>query len=162
MRVAVYPDGAVRVTVPRVFSARTLEKFLAKYASWIEKAVARTDGRTVLYGKKALVRAYKEHAEKLAQARCAHFAALYGVSYKKISIRAQKARWGSCSRAGNLSFNYKIALLPPDMADYVIVHEVCHLLAFDHSPRFWGFVARTVPEHKRLRAVLRRTVIRFE
>ena len=149
------------MTVPRLFSEGALESFLSKYAGWIRNAIARTHGRTVIYAKKSLIPAYKEQAESLVRARVTHFARLYDVPYKKISIRAQKARWGSCSKAGNLSFNYKIALLPREIADYIVVHEVCHLLAFNHSPRFWAQVARTVPQHKKLRVALRAIVVRF-
>ncbi|MCE9540943.1 M48 family metallopeptidase [Candidatus Kaiserbacteria bacterium] len=159
MRIAVLPDGIVRVTVPQHFSAGRLESFVSKYAEWIRKSVARTRGRTVIPAEKARIPEYKTRAEALVHARVAHFAGLYGVTYKKISVRAQKTRWGSCSKAGNLSFNYKIALLPHDIVDYIVVHEVCHLLSFDHSPRFWAQVERAVPEHRKLRRALRTTVI---
>jgi hypothetical protein len=86
---------------------------------------------------------------------------VYGVSLKKISIRAQKSRWGSCSHGGNLSFNYKIAALPPHIAEYIIVHEVCHLLELNHAARFWGHVERAVPHHKAVRKELRDIVVSF-
>ncbi len=97
----------------------------------------------------------KRRAARFSAARCAHFAKIYGVRYRKISIRAQKSRWGSCSLNGNLSFNYKIALLSPHLADYIIVHELCHLLEMNHSKRFWAHVARTIPAYKLLRKKMR-------
>ncbi|HTK59696.1 MAG TPA: M48 family metallopeptidase, partial [Candidatus Baltobacteraceae bacterium] len=51
-------------------------------------------------------------------------------------------------------FNYRLTLLPPRLAEYVVVHELCHLLEFNHSPRFWALVALTVPEHRALRKIL--------
>lgn len=112
--------------------------------------------RVTLLGSKKEYVQYKERARALATARVRHFAALYGVLFGTITIRNQRTRWGSCSKAGNLNFHYKIALLPPELRDYVIVHEVCHLLEFNHSRRFWALVARTIPTHAKLRALLKK------
>lgn len=116
----------------------------------------------VVRAKRAQIAEYKKSAQAFAREQCEDYAKLYGVHYNKITIRAQKRRWGSCSRAGNLSFNYKIALLPRRLAAYVIAHEICHLLSFDHSPRFWQHVERAIPEHRALRAALRSIAFRFE
>ena len=99
--------------------------------------------------------ARKEEARALVRARVAHFGALYGVMPNKIFIKDLRSRWGSCSERGNLNFNYKLVLLPPPLADYVIVHELCHLREFNHSPKFWALVAHQVPNHRELRTALR-------
>jgi predicted metal-dependent hydrolase len=96
--------------------------------------------------------------EKIAQLN----AAVYGYPPERIgriSIRNQKTRWASCSRQGNLNFNWRIVLLPPRAQDYLIAHELSHLAEFNHSPRFWAQVARAVPEYAAIRRVLRRTSI---
>ena len=98
---------------------------------------------------------HKKNARTLAEERLVHFNSLYHFSYDRISIRNQKTRWGSCSKKGNLSFNYRIVLLPPHLADYIIVHELCHLEVFNHSKQFWDMVARTIPAHRELRRELR-------
>lgn len=98
---------------------------------------------------------YKEAARALAHARLAHFNQAYGFAIGRVAIRNQKTRWGSCSKRGNLNFSYRIALLPPVLADYVIVHELCHLGEFNHSPAFWALVARACPDHRALRRALR-------
>ena len=91
--------------------------------------------------------------------RVRHFMGHYGVRHGmvvgRIAIRNQKSRWGSCSKKGNLNFNYKILFLPPDIVDYIIVHELCHLRQFDHSPKFWALVGETIPNYQQLRARLR-------
>src|SRR5438552_3208726 len=92
----------------------------------------------------------KGAARRLAYAKIAKFAPLYGVQVKAVSIRDQKTRWGSCSSTGRISFNYRLAKMPERLAEYVVVHELCHLLEFNHSPRFWRLVSRTVPEHRLL------------
>ena len=98
----------------------------------------------------------KEDARALVHARLAHFNALYQHPLKKVFIKNHKSRWGSCSEKGNLNFNYKVVLLPPALADYIVVHELCHLREFNHSPRFWALVARTLPQHELLRQELRK------
>jgi predicted metal-dependent hydrolase len=162
MRVEVHPDARVVVTVPRWFSSSGVERFIAKHARWIERALARTRGKRVIRFSRGDIDALKKEALAIAQARCAQVARVYGVHYKKISIRAQKSRWGSCSQKGTLSFNYKIAALPAHVCDYIIVHEICHLLEMNHSKKFWQQVARMVPEHQKIRKELRDTLIVFQ
>jgi predicted metal-dependent hydrolase len=155
MRLAIYPDGNVVVTAPWFFGSRVIKDFILKHSDWVRRKVQEAQGRTILRIRRADIAVHKKTALILAAERCAHFAAYYGVTYRKISIRAQKSRWGSCSETGNLSFNFKIALLEPRLADYVIVHELCHIRQFDHSKAFWALVAEQFPEHVELRAKLR-------
>jgi hypothetical protein len=84
-----------------------------------------------------------------------HYGPRHGITVGKIAIRNQKSRWGSCSKKGNLNFNYKLVFLSPEMRDYVIVHEICHIKEFNHGRNFWALVAETVPEWKKLRKALR-------
>ncbi len=97
----------------------------------------------------------REHARALVHERIAHFNAAYGFAVGKVFIKNHRSRWGSCSEKGNLNFNYKLAFLPPELADYIIVHELCHLGEFNHSANFWNLVARTVPDHTAVRRRLR-------
>ena len=158
MRLAIYPDGNVVVTAPQLFGFEVIERFVAKHAMWITRHVDKTRGRTILRIRKAEIPALKKRALALAHERCAHFAPSYAVSYGKIAVRAHKSRWGSCSSNGNLNFNYKIALLPPRLADYIIVHELCHLREMNHSKNFWAYVECAFPDYKELRKELRNTV----
>ena len=97
----------------------------------------------------------REDTRALVHARIGHFNGVYKFKLGKVFIKNHKSRWGSCSEKGNLNFNYKILFLPADIADYIIVHELCHLAEFNHSERFWGLVVRTIPDHKRRRRHLR-------
>ena len=97
----------------------------------------------------------RESARALVKARLTHYNEHYQVPLRKIFIKNHKSRWGSCSEKGNLNFNYKIVLLEPELADYIIVHELCHLKEFNHSPKFWAHMAQTLPNHKALRQQLR-------
>jgi predicted metal-dependent hydrolase len=99
--------------------------------------------------------ARKEAARTLVTAKLTRQNALYGFSYGRIAIRNQRTRWGSCSRKGNLNFHYRILDLPDEIADYIIVHELCHLKALNHGQDFWDLVERTIPNHKEKRRQLR-------
>jgi predicted metal-dependent hydrolase len=100
--------------------------------------------------------AHKEQARAFIMERIAEYNAHLQLSIGRVSIKNQKTCWGSCSRKGNLNFNYALVHLPIQIADYVIVHELCHLVHFNHSRAFWDLVARIVPEYLQFRAQLKR------
>ena len=100
-------------------------------------------------------RAHKEIARERILTRLAHWHTVYQFPYGRVAIRDQSSRWGSCSKKGNLNFNYRIAFLPEILMDYVIVHELCHLKEFNHAPAFWDLVATAFPDYKKLRSELR-------
>lgn len=164
MRITVDAQGSVLVSKPKRTSMRAVEQFILTHKEWIETAQAKAHRRR---GGLPLIelprprkgsKAYRDaiaNARTLVHARLAHFNSLYASTYGTISIRNQKTRWGSCSARNNLSFNYKIAFLPPHLADYIIVHELCHTLEHNHSDRFWAEVARALPNHQLLRKEIR-------
>lgn len=83
---------------------------------------------------------YVENTFSLISKRLPDLARKVGVQYKKISVKNQKSRWGSCSKKGNLNFNLLLCAAPREVMDYVIIHELVHLRALDHSRRFWEIV----------------------
>ncbi len=97
---------------------------------------------------------YKEKARILVENRISEFNKFYNYKINRIAIRNQRTRWGSCSKHGNLNFNYKLALIPEKLVDYVIVHEICHLGEFNHSKNFWDLVEKTIPDYKTRREEL--------
>ena len=99
--------------------------------------------------------ACKESARQLVLEKIKHYNDFYQFKVGRISIKNQKSRWGSCSKKGNLNFNYKIIFLPKEVADYVVVHELCHLGQFNHSPAFWQLVAQTLPQYQELKKKLK-------
>ncbi len=160
MRLAVYCDGSVVVTAPVGWQEMFIERFLRDKAAWLLSKLELFErfGFRQYRTKRQEQREYLKHrdtARTLVGERLTYFNTAYGFAVGRISIRNQKTRWGSCSRRGNLSFNYRIALLPGRLRDYIVVHELCHLGEFSHSHEFWRLVERTMPDHREIRRELR-------
>lgn len=157
MRLAVYCDGSCIVTVPPRVPESIIEKFLVEKSRWlIDKITYFGSSKNIIKNNnKEEYLKYKSQALKLVEERISYFNTFYGYKWNKISIKNQKTRWGSCSKKGNLNFNYKLVLLPKKAADYVIVHELCHLREFNHSQRFWNLVSQTFPDYKEIRNLLK-------
>lgn len=96
--------------------------------------------------------ALKAQLAKLALVRIREklniYAPIIGVNYNRVTIRDQKSRWGSCSSKHNLNFNWKLIMAPPEALEYVVIHELCHLIEFSHSPKFWSLVGKHMPEYE--------------
>jgi predicted metal-dependent hydrolase len=103
----------------------------------------------------AIERWYRRAAREEILARLAKPTAATGTSYSSLTIRNQRTRWGSCTRAGALSFNWRLLLAPERVLDYVIWHEVCHLRCADHSPAFWALLEQHHPGWRQPAAWLR-------
>ncbi len=160
---AVYRGGDFVVTVPQSTNKSFNEKVLLKKARWIIEKIEYFRNIAPISFTKVSRLHYETHRKKsleFTKERVIHWNQFYGFDYKKISVKNQKTRWGSCSKKGNLSFNYKIAFLPTIFADYIIVHELCHLRAFNHSQNFWSLVMQTTPQHKEIRKELKQISIR--
>lgn len=99
---------------------------------------------------------HKEAARKLIHARLEYFNTHYNLIYKRVALRNQRRSWGSCTSLGNLNFSYKILFLPPELVDYIVVHELCHLKELNHSQRFWDLVAETIPNYKERKNALKK------
>ena len=88
--------------------------------------------------------------------RASHWAPQLGVTFGRVSVKDQKSLWGSCSRAGNLNFSWRLRLAPAEVLDYVVVHELAHRLEMNHSRRFWAVVEKICPDYKVHRKWLRK------
>jgi hypothetical protein len=96
-----------------------------------------------------------DQAREDLDARVAWHASRLGVRVRRIGLRDQTTRWGSCSASGLLSFSWRLILAPPFVLDYVAAHEVVHLLEMNHGPRFWKLVAKAVPRLEEAKEWLR-------
>ncbi len=91
----------------------------------------------------------RKQAKKHLSAACGRYSRQMGLPYRRISVRDQKSRWGSCSSKGNLNFSWRLIFTPPFVLDYLAAHEVAHLAEMNHSPRFWALVNRHCPHVER-------------
>ena len=146
------PKGLL-VRAPYAVTQAQIEDFIRSNENWIEshraklqKAMEAQNGAEKLTLEE--LRALADRAAAVIPPRVAYYAEKIGVTYGRITIRNQKTRWGSCSAKGNLNFNCLLMMTPPDVIDYVIVHELCHRLEMNHSPRFWKYVASIMPDYK--------------
>lgn len=98
---------------------------------------------------------HKEEARELVLARLHYFNQHYNLTWNRVAIRNQRRCWGSCSAKKNLNFNYKVIFLPHHLADYIIVHELCHLTHLHHGQEFWDLVEEQLPDYKERLAELR-------
>jgi hypothetical protein len=92
---------------------------------------------------------YKEQIGRVLSERLPSLAGRLNLKFGKVSIKSQKSRWASCSKKGNLNFNLLLAAAPPEVIDYVIIHELMHLVEMDHSSRFWQLVKEADPDYKK-------------
>lgn len=143
-------DCTVEVRVPLRMSREAIEEFVRKNQAWIEKNVKKMQesaakAQSVQKLSPEEIKALAEKALEIIPERTAYFARIIGVTYGRITIRCQKSRWGSCSGKGNLNFNCLLMLMPPDVIDYVVVHELCHRKEMNHSPKFWAEVRNVLP-----------------
>ena len=99
---------------------------------------------------------YRQQAEVWLQARTDHFATEIGVVPQSVVVRLYRARWGSCSSRGEIRYNWKLMMAPVDIIDYVVVHELCHLLQGNHSAAYWALVGRYLPDYRQRREWLKR------
>lgn len=162
MRISVRPDGSVTVTIPHHASEAIGKQFVQEKSAWIIATIARlqqSSRQAYTPRTKKDFMQHKHRALRLARQKVELFSKLLDVRHGTVSVKNQKTRWGSCSKKGNLSFNYRILFLQEDLQDYLVVHELCHLKEFNHSPRFWKAVESIVPKYRDARRELKQRPI---
>ena len=162
--IEIHGDASVTVRAPLNATQEDIDHALKAKELWIQRhldlIMSKRDN--VQYKFKEVQKLSAEELNDLkAQAseyipkRAAYYAKKIGVDYGRITVRNQKTRWGSCSEKGNLNFNCLIMLMPPDVIDYVVVHEICHRKHMNHSSEFYEEVERVFPEYRRCRKWLK-------
>lgn len=153
-------DAKVIVRAPYHMPTAEIRKFIDSKTDWIRQKLqdakernGQRAARPELTGEQ--IKALSDKAAGILPGRVEYFAAMLGVDYGRITIRHQRTRWGSCSSKGNLNFNCLLMLMPPEIQDYVVVHELCHRKEMNHSAKFWAEVEKILPDYKERRSWLR-------
>ena len=150
LTIQIKTDGSVVVRAPLRLAKYRIERFVTEHEDWIRTQQKKAEK----YREQVHVITEEERrdgilrAKKIFSERTAYFAKRMGVTYNRITIREQKTRWGSCSSAGNLNFNWRLVLMPPEILDYVVVHELAHRKEMNHSSKFWAIVEQEMPDYQ--------------
>lgn len=153
-------DGEVIVRAPNRAREKDIADFVRSKEAWIKKHLekvraANSAAKDAGGFTQDEIRAMAERTLELVAARAEYYASIIGVKYGKITVRNQKTRWGSCSSKGNLNFNCLLALVPPEVLDSVVVHELCHLKEMNHSEKFYAEVLKVFPDYRKCRRWLK-------
>lgn len=157
MRISYCQSSGLTVTVPWYANRWLAEGFLLKNSEWVARVIekAKNNPFTNIFKDKKY-QDHKEQARVFIAERLAHYNNLLQLPYEKVFIKNQRKVWGSCSSKRNLNFNYKLLFLEKDLADYVVVHELCHLREMNHSKKFWNLVGSILPDYNKRRAELKK------
>lgn len=156
--ISIQIDGNLCITVraPLRMPEYAIREFIEEREEWIEKHLAKMRERQEKLQPEPQemltveeIRALAKEAADYIPGRVSFYARKIGVRYGRITIRNQRSRWGSCSSRGNLNFNCLLMLTPPEVIDYVVVHELCHRLEMNHSQAFWAEVERVLPDYRK-------------
>lgn len=151
--IEITPRGELLVRAPLRMARRDIQQFVESRQDWIRHHLSKIPAVVPLTPDE---HADLIHAAKQSlPAKTAIYAKQLGVTFGRITIRSQKTRWGSCSAAGNLSFNCLLMLAPEDVQNYVVVHELCHRKQMNHASLFWAEVERILPDYRIPRAWLK-------
>ena len=153
--IQVNADMSVTVRAPRWAKNKDIDKILQEKEVWIHKHIEQIRKQRAEYEANKIdkltdddIKELTQKALKVIPERVIYYAEFIGVNYGRITIRRQKTRWGSCSSKGNLNFNCLLMLTPPEVIDYVVVHELCHRKEMNHSKNFWNEVEKILPNYK--------------
>lgn len=153
--IQIKPDGQVIVRAPRGATMAEIKKVVHEHEDWIRKHLEKvkqetenSDGTKIAKLTSGELKELGKKALEYIPERVAYYAPLIGVTYGRITIRSQRTRWGSCSSQGNLNFNCLLMLMPPQVIDSVVVHELCHRKEMNHSKAFYQEIYKVFPEYK--------------
>ena len=149
------PQGELIVRCPERMKKADVEAFVKSKESWIRKHLPDPANRPQSAFTMAQLEQLGREAVADLPGRVERLGKLVGADYGKITIRTQRTRWGSCSGKGNLNFNCLLMLMPEEVRDYVVVHELCHRKQMNHSAAFWVEVERVMPDYREHRKWLK-------
>ena len=150
-------DEKLIVRAPIGTSEKRIESAILEHLGWIEKSIEKQRIMRESTPELTPERIFnlRGQAKLVLPLKTKKYAEMMGLKYGRITITGAKTRFGSCSSHGNISFSYRLMMYPDEAIDYVVVHELAHLVEMNHSPRFYSIVTSVLPDYKKRRALLR-------
>ena len=150
-------DARLIVRAPRRMPKWKIRKIVNEHKSWIEKHLEIARNREERYEDldPAQIKRLKKFAREYFKIKAEYYASLMGLKYNRLTITSAKTRFGSCSQRGNICFSYRLMLYPEPAREYVVVHELAHLIEMNHSSRFYTIVASVLPDYKARKMLLK-------
>ena len=149
-------NGVITVRAPRRTSRSFIENFIKKNTRFIETHLPREMARTEKYRSltDADILRLKKEARKYFLTKTQEYSNIMGLKHSRITITSAKTRFGSCSSKGNISFSYRLMLYPEPAREYVVVHELAHLVQMNHSKSFYAIIEKTLPDFRERKKLL--------
>ncbi len=150
-------EGRLIVRAPRRTAKKRIEQMVASHLDWAQKHIDKQRRKAEMTSSltEDQIAALKKKARAVLTAKTEYFSQIMGLKHGRITITSAKTRFGSCNSKGNISYSYRLMLYPEEAIDYVVVHELAHLLEMNHSPRFYAIVAKYLPDYKRRAGLLK-------
>ncbi len=147
-------NGEVIVKAPLRLSNKYIEEFLSKKSKWIYENLEKSKDRAKKKKEEKITQEDVERLQKIVKENIYKYSKILGKSPKKVRIRDLKYAWGSCSSNQNISINLKLATKDERAIEYVVLHEMCHLIHMNHSKSFWNLVEKNMPKYKEYKKLL--------
>lgn len=145
-------DLSVIVRAPNRMGSKEIEAFVSKHSDWVMKQKIKISERYKGQEERTLsekeIKELKEKAREIMPDKTAYFSKITGLMPNNVKITSAVTRWGSCSARNNICFPYRIVLLPEELIDYIVIHELCHIKEKNHSSRFYNLLESFLPDYK--------------
>ena len=157
LAITITPEGSLLIKAPFQMKEKEIERFIGQKRYWIYKQAKRVieENKHRVCRSEEEINELREQAREVLTQKTDYYKQILKVDYQRIRIGNQKTRWGSCSSRGTISYNWHLILMPERIMDYVVVHELCHLLEMNHSAAFWKKVSEILPDYQSRRKWLK-------
>lgn len=164
LAVTITPEGGLLIKAPEKMAEKEIKRFLEQRRYWIYKQTKHMIAASAdrIHRSEEEINKLREQARTVLTEKTDYYKSVLGVDYKRLRIGDQKTRWGSCSSRATISYNWRLILMPEEIMDYVVVHELCHLLEMNHSNNFWCHVSKIIPDYKNRRKWLKENGNRYQ
>lgn len=154
--IQVTPDGEVLVKAPKNTPKKNIEETVKKYSDWIEKTQKKVLGKDIGMKKASAEeeKLLRKKARELLPEKVNYYSDLLGVTPTRLTVTGARTRFGSCSGKNGISFSFYLMRFPEDAIDYVVVHELCHMIHHNHSKEFYKEIEKILPDYKRRKKLL--------